>query len=78
MRDRKGEREIKMDKRNLDGIYFRICRNGKWDNICFSDLTHEEMESVMARKDIDWLKSLCIQLGRRIREIGDQLDLVCK
>lgn len=66
-----------MDKRNLDGIYFIVCRDEKLDNVCFSDLTHEEMERVMKNRDTDWLKSLCIQLGRRIRNIGDALDIVC-
>lgn len=26
-------------QRNLDGVYFRVERDGKWQNICFSDLT---------------------------------------
>ena len=30
--------------RNLDGIYFRVQRDEKWGNTCFSDLTQEEME----------------------------------
>jgi len=67
-----------MNKRNLDGIYFRVCRNEKWDNVCFSDLTQEEMENVMKNRDVDWLKSLRIQLGRRIRGIGDEFDIVCE
>ena len=65
-------------QRDLDGAYFRIKREGKWQNICFSDLTLEEMESVMDGRSIDWLKSLCIQLGKTIRNIGDELDLVCE
>ncbi len=67
-----------MAKRNLDGIYLRVYRDDKWDNVCFSDLTHEEMEQVLKNKDNDWLKSLCIQLGRRIRNIGDELGIVCE
>lgn len=67
-----------MDKRNLDRIYFRVCRNGKWDNVCFSDLTQEEMKNVMKNRDGNWLKSLCIQLGKNIRNIGDELDIVCE
>lgn len=66
-----------MDKRNLDGIYFRVQRDGKWDNVCFSDLTQKEMEDVMKNRDVDWLKSLCIQLGKTIRNIGDDLDILC-
>lgn len=67
-----------MDKRNLDGVYFKVYRDGKWDNVCFSDLTQEEMENVMKNRDVDWLKSLCIQLGKTIRKIGDELDIVCE
>lgn len=65
-------------QRNLDGIYFRVKRDEKWDDVCFSDLTHEEMEQVMKGRDVDWLKSLCIQLGRRIRSIGDEFGIVCE
>ena len=68
---------IKMD-RNLDGIYFRVQRDGKWENACFSDLTQEEMERVMENRDVDWLKSIGIQRGKTIRRIGDELDIVCE
>lgn len=64
--------------RNLDGIYFRVKRDEKWDNVCFSDMTQEEMKQVMENRDIEWLKSMCIQLGKTIRDIGDQLDIVCE
>ena len=43
---------MKMD-RNLDGIYFRVQRDGKWGNACFSDLTQEEMERVMENRNVD-------------------------
>ena len=61
--------------RNLDGIYFRVNRDGKWDNVCFSDLDEPEMIEAMTDKDITWIKSLCIILGKRIKEIGDEFDL---
>ena len=61
--------------RELDGVYFRIKRNDKWDNICFSDLTEEEMNEVIKDKDIEWLKSLCIILGKTLKEIGDYFDI---
>ena len=63
--------------RELDGVYFRIKRNDKWDNICFSDLTEEEMNKVLEGKDTEWLKSLCIILGKTLREIGDYFDIGC-
>lgn len=58
-------------KRNLDGVYFRI---GK-ENICFSDLTEEQMNEVLEGRNEEWLKSLCVILGKVIRRIGDELDI---
>ena len=63
--------------RNLDGCYFRVKRNGKWGNVCFSDLSAEERERVMDVRDVDWLKSLCRYLADRIKDIGNELDIVC-
>lgn len=65
-----------MDNRNLDGLYFRVERNGKWRNICFSDLTPEERYENMKDKDKEWLKSTCDYLADRIREIGDHFDII--
>lgn len=44
--------------RELDGVYFRIKREGKWDNICFSDLNDNEMKDVLKNKDDVWKISL--------------------
>ena len=62
--------------RKLDGVFFRVNRNGKWQNVCFSDLTDEEMDEVLESKNREWLKSLCKILGRTIKQIGDELDIV--
>lgn len=62
--------------RNLDGAYFRIERNGKWESICFTDLTMEERNKVMEKnKDVQWLMSMCNYLADTIREIGDALNI---
>lgn len=63
--------------RNLDGYYFRIERNGKFENICWSDMTEEERYKMIERYDVDALKRFCVGLGTVIRNIGDELDLVC-
>lgn len=65
-----------MQKRNLDGVYFRVKRNGKWDNVCFSDMTKEERNDVMENRDCEWLKSMCQILADVITNIGEQFDLV--
>ena len=62
--------------RNLDGCYFRVERDGKWQNVCFSDLTSDERDTVMDDRGEEWLKSLCCHLADTIKEIGDQLDIV--
>jgi len=62
-------------KRNLDGYYFRVERNGKWDSICFSDLTEDEMTSMLDNRSEEWLTSLCVGLARQLRYIGDELDI---
>lgn len=65
-----------MEKRNLDGVYFRVQRDDKWDNVCFSDLTDTEKVEVMKNRDTEWLKSMCIILTNTIRKIGDEFDIV--
>lgn len=67
-----------MEKRNLDGVYFRVERDGKWDNVCFSDMTKEERNKVMENKDSEWLKSMCQLLANTIVDIGEQFDIVCE
>lgn len=67
-----------MEKRNLDGIYFRVERDGKWDNVCFSDMTREERDKVMEKRDIGWLKSMCQILADTIADIGEKFDFICE
>lgn len=62
--------------RNLDGIYFRINRGGIWQDVCFSDLTEEEMDNVMKNRPEEWLRNICKILGKTIKNIGEQLDIV--
>lgn len=62
--------------RNLDGCYFRVERDGKWQDICFSDLTHAEREKMCEGRSAEWLASLCYHLADCIKDIGDQLDIV--
>ena len=44
--------------RNLDGVYFRVKRDDKWQNICFTDLTNEETNTILKDRDDSWLSSL--------------------
>lgn len=62
--------------RNLTGMYFRLKRNDKYENIDFTDLSEEEMKNVIQRFDKDALIRMCVILGMKIKYIGNQLDLV--
>ena len=62
--------------RDLDGIYFRVKRGQRWESVCFSDLTDEEMDAVLEGRSVEWLKSVCKILGRTIKRIGEEQDIV--
>ena len=44
--------------RNLDGVYFRVKRYDKWQNICFTDLTNEETDTILNDRTEVWLLSM--------------------
>lgn len=64
--------------RELDGVYFRTFREDKWDNVCFSDLTEEEMNEVLKNKDKEFITGLAIILGKTIKVLGDTFDICSK
>lgn len=63
-----------MKQYKMDGCYFRIKREGKWESICFSDLTHDERELVTASKSRKWLKRLLNHLGDCLYSVGENGD----
>ena len=60
--------------RELDGCYFHIVRDGIGQSVCFTDLTMEEREKLLADKDTQFLKNLCCYLADRILELGDIIN----
>ena len=65
-------------KRDLDGVYFRVKRDGKWGNVCFSDMTAEEREEVIKDRPAEWWRSMANIMADCLRAMGDQFDLVAK
>jgi len=57
-------------QRNIDGVYFRVSRNGKYTNVCFSDLENSEMDECLEAWDKEALKRLA-------KNLGNQLYYVC-
>lgn len=62
--------------RDLDGVYFRVERNGEWLNLCFSDLTKRERDIVTNGRSAEWLRELAFIMADVIRDIGDFFDIV--
>ena len=63
-------------KRDLDGVYLRVERDGRWLSLCLSDLTEAERERVTEGRSPEWLRDLALIMARTLREMGDQLDVV--
>jgi hypothetical protein len=63
------------EKRDLDGCYFRVERNGKYENLCFSDMTETERGKVMAGKGVPWFISLSNCLADSLHAFGDAFDV---
>lgn len=71
-----GGRSQMMVKRDLDGIYLRIERNGEYQSLCLSDMTLKELDENLNSKNGEWLKGAVIHLALTLHEIGDLFDIV--
>ena len=63
-------------RRDLDGVYFRVQRDGKWESLCFTDLTAAEQDDVSKDMPVEWWRRLAWHLAGTLRRVGDDLDLV--
>jgi len=52
-----------MKKRELCGIYFRVKRDGKYENICFTDMTEEEQKRAIYDFSPESLRNMCMVLA---------------
>lgn len=67
-----------MRNRYLDGIYLRVKRDDKFQPVCLSDMTKEELEAALNPERGEWLKGAVIHLATKLHEIGDQCSLYGK
>lgn len=64
--------------RELDGIFFRIKIGDEYKNVCFSDMTSEEIDEVIGDKDAEWWKAVAKHLAECLQEIGHQFNIVAR
>ena len=62
--------------RELDGIFFRVKRDEKYENVCFSDLTEAERDEICEDKPADWYKFVAYHLADRLKDIGNTFNIV--
>lgn len=64
-----------MVNRNLDGCYFRVRRGEKYEDLCFTDLTRDEQETVLKDRSPEFIVGLACHLAEVLRKIGEELNL---
>ena len=63
-------------ERNLDGVFFRAKdENGKWNSVCFTDLSEQSQKDATNERTNEWLQSLVLSLANSLRTIGDEFDI---
>ena len=62
-------------KRNLSGVFFRVRRGDKFDNICFEDLNADEQCQMMEGQGKEWLMNLSQRLADVLNEVGTACDI---
>lgn len=51
----------------MDRIFIRVSREGKYMNLCFSDLTEDEQNAFLNTLTNSGLKRMCLELARSLR-----------
>lgn len=55
-----------------DGMYFRVCRDGRWIDVCFCDLTLDEIEELTKTRGREWWKSVALYLRDLINDNNEK------
>ena len=64
--------------RNLDGIFFRVKRDEKYENICFSDLTAEERDEICKDRSAEWFQTVAYHLADVIKRLGEEFEIIAE
>lgn len=77
------EKRMAKKQRNLDGIYFRVERDGKWCNVCYSDMEQRERDEIARKRaetstpaeQAQWWRSMADILADQLYDMGEQLGV---
>ena len=81
-----GEKIMSKKQRNLDGIYFRVERDGRWQNVCYSDMEQAERDEIARKRaenstieeQAQWWRSMADALADALYDMGEQLGVMCE
>ena len=70
-------------QRNLDGVYFRVERDGRWQNVCYSDMTADERDEIARKRaehdtpeqQAQWWRSMADILADALYDMGEQFGI---
>jgi len=70
-------------QRNLDGVYFRVKRDGKWQNVCYSDMTADERDEIARKRaehatpeqQAQWWRATADILADALYDMGEQFGI---
>ena len=61
--------------RDMDGVYFRVKRDGEFKAICWSDLIDDERDQMGEGRPLEWWRNMALIMTRQLRWVADELDL---
>ncbi len=61
-------------QRDLDGVYYRQKRDGKWTNVCFTDMTDEEQSAVLEKYDVRQLTRMAYLMADVVKTIDEEMQ----
>lgn len=72
--------------RNLDGVFFRVKRGGRWCTVCFSDMTpyerkaniYDRMSDKPLEEQVGYYRRLAELMADQLYNMGEQLGVMCE
>ena len=69
---------------NLAGVYFRVERDGRWQNVCYSDLTADERDEIARKRaehatpeqQAQWWRSMADIIADELYDMGEQFGIM--
>lgn len=69
--------------RNLDVVYFRVEREGRWQNVCYSDMTAAERDCIAKERaanstpeeQVQWWRSIANHMADQLYDMGEQFGI---